>query len=103
MTAPAPHALVLDFVLTVRHDGRGGVADDLADTAGLAVWIREHADVLGEDARRAPADERTLAAVRDLRAAVRSLFARAVLPGPPCRAGEGRLPPAAGATAPGNA
>lgn len=99
MTAPAAHALVLDFVLTVRHDGRGGVADDLADTEGLAAWIREHADALGEDARGAPADEGTLAAVRGLRAAVRSLFARAVLPGPPSRADADRLPPAALAAA----
>ncbi|QNP61857.1 CGNR zinc finger domain-containing protein [Streptomyces genisteinicus] len=99
MTDPAPHALVLAFVLTVRHDGHGGVADDLAGTGDLASWIGEHADGLGEAAAGTAVDEHVLAAVRDLRTAVRSLFARAVRPGAPSRADEGRLLPADAATA----
>ncbi|NWF25441.1 CGNR zinc finger domain-containing protein [Streptomyces sp. PKU-EA00015] len=89
------HPLVLDLALTIRHDGRGGVADDLAETAGLTEWVRRHAEELdGAGAAGAPvpepfraaafvADEASLTAVRDLRTAVRSLFARAVRPGPP--------------------
>ncbi|TXS49898.1 CGNR zinc finger domain-containing protein [Streptomyces sp. t39] len=98
MTAAAS-ALVLDLVLTVRHDGRGGVADDLADTEGLAAWIRDHADGIDEAVVGAPLDERAAVAVRDLRTAVRSLFARAVSPGPPSRADGSRLLPAGVATA----
>ena len=36
--------LTLDLALTLRHDGSGGVADDLTDVMGLATWIRAHAD-----------------------------------------------------------
>ncbi|MFF8844090.1 CGNR zinc finger domain-containing protein [Streptomyces sp. NPDC015127] len=100
------HSLVLDLALTIRHDGRGGVADDLAETAGLTEWVRLHAEDLdgaGTAGTPAPqpfgaaafvADEAGLAAVRDVRAAVRSLFARAVRPGPPSPADARRLLPA---------
>ncbi|MEU1564291.1 ABATE domain-containing protein, partial [Streptomyces mirabilis] len=72
--------LALDLALTIRHDGQGGVADDLAEPGGLTTWVRGHADLLpGADAF--VADAAALAAVRDLRAAVRALFARAVRPG----------------------
>ncbi|GAA1348247.1 CGNR zinc finger domain-containing protein [Saccharothrix algeriensis] len=57
----------LEFASTVRHDGRGGLADDLATTAGLAAWA--HLDAADEELR--------LEVVR-LRWAVRSLFAHAV-------------------------
>ncbi|MDH6612106.1 putative RNA-binding Zn ribbon-like protein [Streptomyces sp. SAI-208] len=84
--------LALDLALTIRHDGHGGVADDLADPAGLTGWVREHTDDLpvtdGFDA-----DEASLAAVRDLRAAVRALFAYAVRPGAPSPADAARLLP----------
>ncbi|WP_199846058.1 ABATE domain-containing protein, partial [Streptomyces europaeiscabiei] len=62
--------LALDLALTVRHDGDGGVTDDLTDPMGLATWIRAHADVLPAVAGPA-ADEAALTAVRDLRGAVR--------------------------------
>ncbi|WP_216587279.1 CGNR zinc finger domain-containing protein [Streptomyces brasiliscabiei] len=85
--------LALDLALTVRHDGSGGVADDLADAMGLATWIRAHADTLPAATGRTP-DETALTAVRELRAAVRALFARAVSPGEPSPADATRLLPA---------
>ncbi|MFI9048662.1 CGNR zinc finger domain-containing protein [Streptomyces sp. NPDC053427] len=84
--------LALDLAVTIRHDGHGGVADDLADTAGLTAWLRERATVL-DGAPDACADQSLLAAVREVRAATRALFARAVRPGPPSRADAHRLLP----------
>ncbi|MEE1753196.1 CGNR zinc finger domain-containing protein [Streptomyces sp. SP18CS02] len=80
----AAHPLALDLALTIRHDGQGGVADDLQDPTGLTRWVREHADALAvlPAADRFRADDDTLAAVRSVRTAVRSLFARAVPGGP---------------------
>ncbi|MEU6805334.1 CGNR zinc finger domain-containing protein [Streptomyces neyagawaensis] len=91
--------LALDLALTVRHDGDGGVADDLAEPAGLTTWVRAHADLLPgaagltADESALAADETALAAVRDLRAAVRALFARAVSPAEPSPAAAARLLP----------
>lgn len=101
--------LALALAATIRHDGHGGVADDLASPAGLDGWVGEHADELAAagfsaDApaggctaeapeRRFRADERALAAVVEVRTAVRALFARAVLPGEPSSADADRLPP----------
>ncbi|MFC4031526.1 CGNR zinc finger domain-containing protein [Streptomyces polygonati] len=89
--------LALDLAVTIRHDGRGGIADDLAEPAGLALWVREHAVAL--DARGCPVpiagfpvDAAALAAVVEVRTAVRALFARAVLPWSPGAAGPDRLP-----------
>lgn len=86
---PADSRLALDLALTVRHDGHGGVADDLTDPAGLTAWVRAHADALPAAPDHA-ADARDLAAVRDLRAAVRALFAHAVRPGAPSPADAAR-------------
>lgn len=84
--------LALDLALTVRHDGHGGVADDLAEPTGLTAWVRAHPDVLpGSEAY--VADDPALIAVRDLRAAVRALFARAVRPAEPSPADAARLLP----------
>lgn len=102
--------LALDLALTVRHDGRGGVADDLGTPEGLTAWVRERpglfgpvpgadgraadsarADVRGADAWEA--DEESLAAVRSLRAAVRALFAHAVRPDEPSPADARNLMP----------
>ncbi|MFJ5678130.1 ABATE domain-containing protein [Streptomyces sp. NPDC093097] len=86
--------LALDLAVTIRHDGHGGVADDLADTTGLTAWIRDRADALDCAADGPPtADEALLTAVRELRDAVRALFARAVRPGPPSPADAHRLLP----------
>ncbi|MEV6176868.1 ABATE domain-containing protein [Streptomyces sp. NPDC052015] len=84
--------LALNLALTIRHDGRGGIADDLADPAALTAWIRAHADDLPHVAGH-PADATAHAAVRDLRAAVRALFAHAVRPGAPSPADATRLLP----------
>ncbi|WP_333769075.1 ABATE domain-containing protein [Streptomyces sp. IBSBF 2435] len=93
--------LALDLAVTVRHDGHGGVADDLADPAGLTRWVRARADALRADLAAGPyaaatftADDAALAAAVEVRTAVRALFARAVLPGLPSSADADRLPPA---------
>ncbi|MFB6782099.1 ABATE domain-containing protein [Streptomyces sp. NPDC056352] len=67
--------LALGLALTIRHDGRRGVADDLDTAAGLTAWVRERPDLLGlaRAGEGWTADEETLA-VRSLRAAVRALF-----------------------------
>ncbi|WP_329113235.1 CGNR zinc finger domain-containing protein [Streptomyces sp. NBC_01465] len=83
--------LALDLALTIRHDGHGGVADDLAAPDGLTRWVHDHAADLGVDAFAA--DQDALDAVRELRAAVRALFARAVRPGEPSPADARRLLP----------
>ncbi|MDX3639807.1 CGNR zinc finger domain-containing protein [Streptomyces sp. MB09-02B] len=84
--------LALDLALTVRHDGSGGVADDLTDVMGLATWVRAHADDLPATVRPT-VDETTLTSVRDLRGAVRALFAHAVAPAEPSPADASRLLP----------
>ncbi|MFH8662415.1 CGNR zinc finger domain-containing protein [Streptomyces afghaniensis] len=84
--------LALDLALTIRHDGNGGVADDLTEPAGLTAWVRAHPEVL-PDTGRFTADAAQFAAVLDLRAAVRALFARAVRPGEPSPADAARLLP----------
>ncbi|MEV0551981.1 ABATE domain-containing protein [Streptomyces sp. NPDC050597] len=82
--------LALDLALTIRHDGHGGVADDLATAEGLTAWVRERPET---GAHGFEADDTDLAAVRDVRAAVRALFARAVHPGEPSPADAARLMP----------
>ncbi|WP_371673360.1 ABATE domain-containing protein [Streptomyces sp. NBC_00289] len=84
--------LALDLALTVRHDGHGGVADDLTDPAGLTAWVHARPDTV-PDAAAFVADDTGLTAVRELRAAVRALFARAVRPGEPSPADAARLLP----------
>ncbi|MFE1027934.1 CGNR zinc finger domain-containing protein [Streptomyces sp. NPDC058818] len=84
--------IALDLALTVRHDGNGGVADDLTDLAGLTTWVRTHPDIV-PGAGVFTADEPTLAAAREVRAAARALFARAVRPGEPSPADAARLLP----------
>lgn len=87
--------LTLAFVLTIRHDGHGGVADDLTGPAALASWLDAHAEVLG--AAGVPplrdVDGALLAEVVELRRAVRALCAEAVRPGPPSRADASTLLP----------
>lgn len=105
--------LALDLALTIRHDGSGGVADDLTDPAGLTAWVRAHPEALSAGAHNRPddqgaaphpddsdrhaagftADAAQLTAVRALRAAVRALFARAVHPDEPSPADAARLMP----------
>lgn len=82
--------IALDLALTVRHDGPGGVGDGLRTAADLTRWLHRHPGLL--DAAW-EADDRALAAVRSLRAAVRALLAHAVRPGAPSPADAGRLLP----------
>ncbi|MDX6354526.1 MAG: hypothetical protein QOF98_1429, partial [Streptomyces sp.] len=96
--------LALELAATIRHDGHGGVADDLAEPAGLTRWVRERVGALddyGFASGEVPgggaaftADAIVLAAVVEVRTAVRALFGRAVLPGAPSAADAGRLPAA---------
>ncbi|MEU4551878.1 CGNR zinc finger domain-containing protein [Micromonospora violae] len=88
--------LALALVSTVRHDGNGGVADDLDDLAGLTTWLHEQAEPLREyvgdlDLVASAGDERTRLDVVAVRRAARSLFAVAVRPGPPSRADSASL------------
>lgn len=85
--------LALALASTIRHDGDGGVADDLADVDGLTAWVHEQAAQLGDSARGFIADVAALEQIIALRRAVRALFAHAVRPGPPSRADAGRLLP----------
>lgn len=84
--------LALDLALTIRHDGHGGVADDLAEPAGLTAWVRAHPEAV-PDAAGYVAEDADLTSLRELRAAVRALFAHAVRPGEPSPADAARLMP----------
>lgn len=59
-------AQALEFASTVRHDGHGGLTDDLATPEGFTAWAG------------VAADEALRQRVVELRWAVRSLFAHAV-------------------------
>ncbi|MFH8768551.1 CGNR zinc finger domain-containing protein [Streptomyces sp. NPDC017958] len=88
--------LALELAGTIRHDGQGGVADDLSTTQGLATWVDAQADLLGRYGSRPDfaTDEETRREVVAVREAVRALFARAVSPAPPSPADAHRLLPA---------
>lgn len=87
----------LELASTIRHDGDGGIADDLATVQGATRWIQERRDLLagsvpaGELAVDIAVDEDLRLAIVDLRQAVRALFARAVSPAPPSPADADRL------------
>ncbi len=80
----------MEFVSTVRAT-RSGLVDVLADVEGMTRWGREHAAELGIDPGFS-ATEDLRHEVVELRQAVRSLFARAVAPGPASSADAHRLP-----------
>ncbi|MEV4111626.1 CGNR zinc finger domain-containing protein [Nonomuraea sp. NPDC049695] len=85
----------LELASTIRHDGDGGVADDLATAQSMARWIHQQADLLGThvDVAGLSMDERLRSEIVELRRAVRALFAQAVSPAPPSRADAHRLMP----------
>lgn len=87
--------LALELASTIRHDGQGGVADDLETVDGLECWVRARFEPLREAGvgQGFVADEETLAEVVALRRAVRALFARVVSPAPPSPADAHRLMP----------
>jgi predicted RNA-binding Zn ribbon-like protein len=72
----------LELASTIRHDGDGGVADDLATLAAASAWRQDIAW-----------DEDLLSDLVTLRRAVRALFARAVSPGRASPADAHRLMP----------
>lgn len=86
----------LELASTIRHDGEGGVADDLATVQGLKDWIlRQHAPSAGHDpAAGDVVDENLRLRVVEVRRAVRTLFARAVSPTRPSPPDAHRLMPA---------
>ncbi|MFF9012373.1 CGNR zinc finger domain-containing protein [Streptomyces sp. NPDC014870] len=88
--------VALELASTIRHDGAGGVTDDLATAPGTTRWIQERADlpVLALPAGGIVADDSLRAEITELRRAVRTLFARAVGPAPPSPADAHRLLPA---------
>lgn len=88
--------LALELASTIRHDGDGGVADDLATVRGTTRWIQEQGDLLAGriPAGELAADETLRLGIIELRQAVRALFARAVSPAPPSPADVHRLMPA---------
>jgi predicted RNA-binding Zn ribbon-like protein len=87
--------LALELASTIRHDGSGGVADDLSDVLALTAWVRANADLLDDwvGARRFVADEAAWREVVQIREAVRALFAHAVRPAAPSPADARRLLP----------
>ncbi|MEV8020964.1 ABATE domain-containing protein [Streptomyces sp. NPDC086554] len=75
--------LALELASTIRHDGEGGVADDLESVEGVTRWIRAQAELLPDDGiLEFRADDELRAEVVALRQAVRALFAQAVSPAP---------------------
>ncbi|GGV28619.1 hypothetical protein GCM10010277_10910 [Streptomyces longisporoflavus] len=86
----------LELASTIRHDGDGGVADDLATVEDATRWIRAQEGLLPPHVRAADltADEELRQTIIELRRAVRALFARAVSPAPPSPADAQRLMPA---------
>ncbi|GAA0973223.1 CGNR zinc finger domain-containing protein [Nocardiopsis tropica] len=87
--------LALELASTIRHDGSGGVADDLDTVPDTARWLASVADLLpGAQVLGSGADEDLRDQVLALRGAVRALLARAVRPGPPSPADAHRLLPA---------
>lgn len=90
MEIKKPREPALELALTVRHDGDGGIADDISDVAGFKSWLKDNADILGRG--HDTGEEQRLRVVA-LRKAVRALFAYAVRPGPASPADTGRLMP----------
>lgn len=88
--------LALELASTIRHDGNGGVTDDLTTVRETTLWIHQQGDLLGAPGRSGDivADENLRLAITELRRAVRALFARAVSPAPPSPADAHRLLPA---------
>lgn len=89
--------LALELASTIRHDGDGGVADDLATVEDVTRWIHAQDSLLPLHIRAAgklTADDALRQRIIELRGAVRALFARAVAPAPPSPADARHLMPA---------
>ncbi|MEU5282499.1 ABATE domain-containing protein [Streptomyces sp. NPDC020755] len=86
----------MELVSTIRHDGDGGVLDDLDTVRGAQRWLRQQPGLpaVATASGDLVVDEELRAAVVGVRRAVRALFARVVSPGPPSPADAHRLMPA---------
>ncbi len=86
---------VMELVGTIRHDGDGGVLDDLDSARGAHRWLQQQPGLLATAGATADlvVDEALREAVVDVRRAVRALFARVVSPAPPSPADAHRLLP----------
>ncbi|MFH9686161.1 CGNR zinc finger domain-containing protein [Streptomyces sp. NPDC021019] len=86
----------MELVSTIRHDGDGGVLDDLDTVRGADRWLRRQPGLpaVATATGDLVVDEELRAAVVGVRRAVRALFARMVGPAPPSRADAHRLMPA---------
>jgi predicted RNA-binding Zn ribbon-like protein len=86
----------LELASTIRHDGNGGVTDDLATSQSATRWIHQQAESLTGhvDLAGLTMSEELRSEIVELRRAVRALFAQAISPAPPSRADAHRLMPA---------
>jgi len=88
---------VMELASTIRHDGDGGVVDDLETVRGTARWIQQQAGNLAPQeflTGELLVDEELREGIVGVRRAVRALFARVVSPAPPSPADAHRLMPA---------
>ncbi|MFH9294216.1 CGNR zinc finger domain-containing protein [Streptomyces sp. NPDC017520] len=86
----------MELVSTIRHDGDGGVLDDLDTVRGAQRWLQQQPGLpaVATATGGLVVDEELRAAVVGVRRAVRALFARVVSPAPPSPADAHRLMPA---------
>ncbi|MEU8095657.1 CGNR zinc finger domain-containing protein [Streptomyces rubiginosohelvolus] len=84
---------VMELAGTIRHDGDGGVLDDLDTVRGARRWLQQQPGILAAVTGEPVLDEELREAVVDVRRAVRALFARVVSPAPPSPADAHRLLP----------
>ncbi|MGW6713194.1 MULTISPECIES: CGNR zinc finger domain-containing protein [Streptomyces] len=86
---------VMALASTIRHDGDGGVLDDLETVRGARRWLQHQPGILATVTATGDLvlDEELREAVVDVRRAVRALFARVVSPAPPSPADAHRLLP----------
>lgn len=84
---------VMELASTIRHDGDGGVLDDLDTVRGARRWLQQRPGILAAAPGDLVVDEELREAVVDVRRAVRALFARVVSPAPPSPADAHRLLP----------
>ncbi|MFI5478285.1 CGNR zinc finger domain-containing protein [Streptomyces rubiginosohelvolus] len=84
---------VMELAGTIRHDGYGGVLDDLDTVRGARRWLQQQPGILAAVTGELVLDEELREAVVDVRRAVRALFARVVSPAPPSPADAHRLLP----------
>jgi predicted RNA-binding Zn ribbon-like protein len=69
--------VALQLAATIRHDGHGGVTDDLMTVEGFALWLQQNADLAADNVIAADGVRER---VVEVRRAVRALFARAARP-----------------------